>query len=295
MKKRQIDRLQRHVVPEQIDGRRPHQDAAVADLPFQQRRSTVVEPGDHLRPGSGGDSAVAVEAGSGEITGARRAEDLEHGVTVLERAKARGCAGRTIDGCTGYARKQLTRLRPGRAFAKHNEKTATALHESLQPFAGRLADGHVVEDDHGCGVEIVDRDRIADLVRRLEPRRFAHGQRAGQVQAGVARRRAALGDDDANRRLRRQHEVERVVAQQRVVGKLDGGADVLGSRSLPARTSPTPNHRRRVTRAASESHGRRDLSATVGARGRVAVVGHARRDRHALLVLERSIAATQPA
>jgi len=78
----QEDGLKGEIVPGGVDAARPHQNAALAHRLARQRHRAVVEPGEHavlrLQP------PIAEEAGGREVAAVRAAEQVEHGMAVIE-------------------------------------------------------------------------------------------------------------------------------------------------------------------------------------------------------------------
>ncbi len=132
---------------------------------------------------------------------------------VLERPKARCRAGGAIDGRASGPGKQIDALRPIRSIAEDEEHSASPFDEPEQPFGRALRDRRIIEDHDGRFREHVRGDCICLHGRDLEPRRLAQRQRARQIQAGLARRSRSLCNHDADRILRREHEVKGVVAE----------------------------------------------------------------------------------
>src|SRR5438876_11832947 len=96
MEERQEDGLKGEIVPGGVDAAGPDASAALAHRLVRQRHCAVVEPGEHavlrLQP------AIAEEAGGREVAAVRAAEQLEHGMAVVEVGERRSPIRGTVDG-----------------------------------------------------------------------------------------------------------------------------------------------------------------------------------------------------
>ena len=99
MHERQIDRLERQIVPEQIERRRPQQDSAATHRFSEHRRRAIVEAGEHLRVLRRRHAAIAVEtrAEKSPLRGARNGSNTAW--PYLEPAERRRRRARSIDRC----------------------------------------------------------------------------------------------------------------------------------------------------------------------------------------------------
>ena len=189
----------------------------VPTFPLRRRHRAIVEPRDDAIGWTRLERAVPEDVRGGEVAAARRLEDLEHGMAVIEVAERAAAAGRAIDGRAQAAGQQIRfALRPRRVLAHHDQQAAAALDEPLEHAAAAGRRKHrVVQDDDGV---LVDRRRRHPHRRRvvhLEGGRRADRQRLGQKQARIGAI-AVVHDHERDRRARRQHEVERVVGRQRI-------------------------------------------------------------------------------
>ncbi len=157
------------------------------------------------------------------------------------------------------------------------------------------ATGDVVQHDDRRTREIVGRQRVGVPGGDLEPGRLANRQRSGQVQAAVSRRAGALGEDHPHRFLRRDDEVEHVVALERVLRQphrcahvaLGNGDRLEGRRRRSARLDVDPL---RLNAAPAELQRQVHVSRRGGP-----VIHDAGRHGYPLLVRERRALQAKPA
>ena len=139
--------------------------------------------------GAGCERAIAEDVRGGEVAAARRLEDLEHRMAVVQIAERAAARRRAIDGRAERARQQRgLALRPRRAIAGHDQQAAAALDELLQRAAAAGRRKHrVVEDDDRALVEARPASRAAVVTSDLERRRRAD-RRAPSTETGSRRR-----------------------------------------------------------------------------------------------------------
>src|SRR6266540_1007587 len=161
MDERQKDRLQREVVPIQIERRSPQQRAAAAHLTLHKRGRSIIETREHLGVLARRDASVSEEPGSREIPAARRAEWLEHRVPVREAAERGGIAARSIDNSRGGAGQEIDGTPGPRCLRPHHDEEASAVfNESLEACSGCIARTDVVQNDDPRSIEKLLGERV---------------------------------------------------------------------------------------------------------------------------------------
>ena len=242
---RQEHRLERQIVPEQIERRRPQQHAAAAELPFDQRRRAVVEARQHLRVLGRRHGAIAVEARGRKIAAARRAERLEHRMAVREPAERAGGAARCDRRRPAAVAGSRSAALPG------HDACAPVTTSRPPPFSTKRFSRAAVASGGLTSLRMITRVRLSASSlspsiareRHVEARALADRERAREIERRVAR--AARHERHVHRPRRRQHEMKRVVA---------------ASASSPMRTAPRVLVRR--DRDRRERRGRRRRSAS---------------------------------
>jgi hypothetical protein len=105
--------LQGEVVPGRVEAARPHDHAALAHGLRRQGHRAVVEAGDDavLRV----QLPIAEEARGGEVAAVGTAEEVEHGMAVVDIGEGGAPVRRAVDGGAERPREKGRRLRgPGR-------------------------------------------------------------------------------------------------------------------------------------------------------------------------------------
>ena len=217
MDERQVDRVQRQVVPEAVQPRGPHEDPPRAPAALHQRRRAVVEAGENAAVADL-ERADTEECGPGEVAGTRSPERLEDGVVVVHEAQVQLSAGQVEGASDGDGQKvRVGRWHPT-PFPERDEKPASGLHELAQSSSSVAAgEGGAVQNDHVACCQDVGAGRAPrDPGRKAGPVRYSQG--AAKVQIGLAAAQR-VHDRHLHVAAGRRDEVERVVGQQRVVGQ----------------------------------------------------------------------------
>ena len=215
----QEDGLQREVVPETVEGRRPDQHAALAHRTVQQGGFAAVETGHHRRALGRLQTPEPLEARTGEIPAARAGEEFEHGVVVVEPRQP-AAIGRIHEGTGAGAEQFESGVGPpihARIPPEDDEQAPAVAHPLAQPAGpARVGEVRVVEDR-----EVRRRQRGGIETRRRRPRspdagRVADFEGALEKETPVRRPAVVLQDERAQPGLGRRHEAELVVDGQPV-------------------------------------------------------------------------------
>ena len=128
------------------------------------------------------------------------AEQIEHGVAVVEVRERRAPVRGAVDGGAERAGQEGRHLgRPGRRGAlvgQHHEKPASGLDELAQPLGARpLRRGRVVEHDEHARAQVVGLELPDVLQLHAEARTMADGEGALHVEAAPTRRTVLEHED----------------------------------------------------------------------------------------------------
>ena len=218
MDEREKHGLQRKVVPREVERRRPQQHAARADPPFEKRRRATVETRQHLRVGRRHHRAIAVDPRRGKVAAARRAERLEYGVAVFERAN-RG-PRRLVSDPRAPAVSQAACRRPELQVARDPIATNSpppAFHEPL-PVVGPSAAGTAMSFSTTTDARRRSSSERASWSRETVSKRGASPIASARVRyRRSAAGAAAIDDDHANRLNGRHDEMKYVVGGKGII------------------------------------------------------------------------------